>query len=151
MQALKTVNCILSLTLLLLPIVAQSCQLHGGRGFDAFSSFHPMEQMHYQQTFTQPLHVTHPSSINADKNAPAVVNIKYGMPDTYQNVVIRFSGSENVIFPEGAELTAQGVAGSYPLKYRVITAGSHQISAHINALHLDESVDFEQHITVNAT
>ena len=119
MQALKTVNCILLLTLLLLPIVAQSCQLHGGRGFDAFSSFHPMEKMHYQQTFTRPLHVTHPSSINADTNAPAVVNIKYGIPDTYQNVVIRFSG--------------------------------HQISVHINALNLNESVDFEQHITVNAT
>ncbi|WP_158768384.1 hypothetical protein [Paraglaciecola sp. L1A13] len=150
MRTLKSIGCILTLPLLI-PLVAQSCELHSGRGFGIFSSFHPLEQMHYQQTFTQPLHVTHPSSVKAETNTPTVVKIDYGIPDTYKNVVIRFSGSDNVTFLDGVALSAQGASGSYPLKYHVTKPGSHKISLHINALNHDVPVDFTQSITVNAT
>jgi hypothetical protein len=107
--------------------------------------------MPYKQTFEQPLNVTHPSSVNTETDTSSVLNIEYAVPEAYQDVVITFSGSEGVTFLNGEQLSAQGVSGSYPLKYEVTKAGSHKISVHINALKRDEKIDFFQYVTVNAT
>ena len=150
MRSLEPIGCILTLPLLL-PLVAQSCELHGGRVFGIVSSFHPMEQMHYQQTFNHSLNVTHPRSVKADTNTPAVVKIDYGIPGTYQNFIISFSGSDNVTFLDGVALSAQGTSGSYPLKYHITKPGSHKMSVPINALNHGVPVNFTPDITGNAT
>ncbi|MBU3018816.1 hypothetical protein KO519_14095 [Paraglaciecola agarilytica] len=152
MHSLKATFCSVSLSLVgLLPFAVQSCEFHNGLGFGIYSSFHPMKQIQYQQDFEQPLHVTHPSSVNTETNTSSILNIEYAVPEAYQNVVITFSGSEDVTLLSGTKLTAAGVSGSYPLKYKVNKVGNHKISVHINALKREERVDFSQHVTVNAT
>lgn len=151
MHTLKVIFCSVSLSLVgLLPFAVQACEFHSGLGFGIYSSFHPMKQIQYQQDFEQPLHVTHPSSVNAETHTSTILNIEYAVPETYQNVVITFSGSEDVTLLSDTRLTAAGVSGSYPLKYKVSKVGHHKISVHINALKREEKVDFSQHVTVNA-
>lgn len=131
-------------------IQANACQFHGGRNFGIFPSFHPLQDMLSQEKVSQPISVSHPRSIDTPANTDATLNIQYDIPDGYQNVVITFSGSENVRFLEGVQMPVRGVSGSYPLKYQVSKPGNHKISLHINALEKDEPISFQQNIQVSA-